>query len=426
MSTIPPKLIQIIALSLILLVSGCAQRDSGVGINAITGVPEQDFITISGTATASAEWIPELSNGRGNSLQVGDASDFRSFSVLRWDPAAALPDSYVVESVRIKLTTGRIWPSTSDSTIYVPDLRMIVREIPVEWDEDDLIPGTLADFESFEILDTILIDSDPDDSVFYDLPFELWQKWVDESLAQDAEDTVSTLTSYGLLFEPANEGVLVEFLSSEGGSLGDDETGSTAPVLRMEGTRWDLDDTVYVSSALFLEQLPDHDGYLTSSSAEPQPGRMIVSAGYPQRELVYFPLDSLAEFTERLIARAEFRVFADPDDPLTMVYPNTGLNFKTGSLTNSDWVNEPDSVASVTLRFVGTDAVALDADAVLLKFDVTGIVSGWMADPAANGGLQIQTSGENQFLSRQIFHNHETEDESKRPQLFIWYVEPSN
>lgn len=406
--------------------SGCAQRDSGVGIDAITGVPQQDFIAISGTATTSAEWISEVSNGRGNSLQVGDASHFRALSALRWDPAAALPDSYEVESVKIKLTTSRIWPSTSDTTIYVPDLRMIVREIPEEWYEDELIPGSLADYESFEIIDTILVEAESDDSLFYDLPFDLWQKWVDESLAQDDEDTVSTLTSWGLLFEPENTGVIVEFLSSEGGSLGDDEYGSTAPVLRMEGTRWDLEDTVYVSSDLFLEQLPGNDGYLTEDSAEPQPGRMIVSAGYPQREVVYFPLDSLAQRTELLIARAEFRVYADPDDPLTMIYPNTGINFKTGSLTNNDWVNEPDSIESVTLRFVGTDAVALDADGILLKFDVTGIVSGWMADPTANGGLQVQSSGENQFLSRQIFHNHETEDETKRPQLFIWYVEPSN
>lgn len=225
--------------------------------------------------------------------------------------------------------------------------------------------------------------------------------------------------------EPANDGVLIEFLSSEGGSLGDD-SGSTAPVLRMEGTRWDLDDTVYVATDLFLEQLAEHDGYLTSTSAEAPPGRTIVSAGYPQRELVYFPLDTLETYTERLIARAEFHVFADPSDPLTMVYPNTGLNFKTGSMENDDWVGEPDSVASALLRFVGADAVALDAEGILLKFDVTGIVSLWMANPGTNGGLQLQTSGENQFLSRQIFHNHESEDVSKRPQLLIWYVEPSN
>ena len=406
--------------------SGCAQRESGVGSDAITGVPEQDFVKIEGTATASAEWIPELSNGLGNSLQVGEASDFRTFSVLRWDPAAVLPDSYVVESVVIKMTTGRVWPSTTDSTVFVPDLRMIVRDIPEEWEEDELIPGSLADFEEFEILDTILVEAESDDSVFYELPFELWQKWVDESLARSDEDTVSTLTSFGLLLQPENDDVIIEFLSSEGGSLGDDETGSTAPVLRMQGTRWDLEDDVYVSSDLYLEQLPEDDAYLVIDSAEPEEGCMYISAGYPQRGLVYFPLDSLAQYTERLVARAEFHVFADPDNPLTMIYPGTGINFKTGSLKDDEWITYPDSIENVELRFVGTDAVALDADNILLKFDVSGIVSGWLADPSTNGGLQIQTSGEDQFLARQVFHNHLTEDETKRPQLLIWYVEPSN
>jgi hypothetical protein len=162
------------------------------------------------------------------------------------------------------------------------------------------------------------------------------------------------------------------------------------------------------------------------NSAEPEEDRMIVSAGYPQRQLIYFPVDSLMQYTDRLIAHAEFRLFADPEDPLTMNTGVGGLLFRTGSITNDDWVNDPDSIAAVTLRFVGTELEALDREEILLKLDVTGIVSGWLAGVETNGGLQLEISSEDQTIARQIFHNHLTEDESNRPQLHIWYVEPSN
>jgi hypothetical protein len=430
LSSFLPKITQVVVFSLVLLASGCAQRDSGVGLNAITGVPEQDYKTISGTATTSAQWIPDLSNGRGNSLQVGNVKSFTAISAMRWQPTEALPDSYMIDHVEFHFSTARIWPDNPLIQPPVPDLRVVIREITEDWGEDELAPGTFPDYENFPIIDSILIESVVDDSFSYELPEEIWRKWIAEEIADLEDDSISTITSFGLLFQPINEGVMVELRSSEGGTETNSESAYTAPVMRIYGTQWALEDTVWVASDMLKLQEAVHDGYLVIDSSVTTPGRFHVSSGYPQRALLYFPTDSLEAYTDRLIARAELRIFADSTDLNNFYYNQStlgfqnGVGFRSGSIETNDWVSAPDSIKTLKLRFVGTSNSYFMGDRV--DIDVSGIVAGWIANPGTNGGLQLQSGGENQFLTRIVFHNHETTDSTKLPQLVIWYAEPSN
>jgi hypothetical protein len=430
LSSYLPKITQIVVFSLVLLASGCAQRDSGVGLNALTGIPDQDFITISGTATASAQWIPDLSNGRGNSLQIGNVKSFTAMSAMRWQPIEALPDSYLIDHVEFHFSTARIWPDNPDILPPVPDLRVVIREITEDWDETELTPGALADYENFPVIDSILIESVADDSFSYELPEEIWRKWIAEEIADLEDDSVSTITSFGLLFQPINEGVMVELRSSEGGASSNDESSFTAPVMRIYGTQWALEDTIWTSSDMLELQKAVHDGYLTMDSSVTAPGHFRVCSGYPQRALLYFPLDTLEAYTDRIITRAELRIFGDSTDQDNFYYNQStlgfqnGVGFRSGSIKTNDWVSSPDSIETLELRYIGTENSYFIGDRV--DIEVSGIVAGWIANPGTNGGLQLQSGGESQYLTRISFYNHETTDSTKLPQLVIWYAKPSN
>jgi hypothetical protein len=275
-----------------------------------------------------------------------------------------------------------------------------------------------------------LIESVIDDSFSYELPEEIWRKWIAEEIADLEDDSVSTITSFGLLFQPINEGVMVELRSSEGGATGNDESSYTAPVMQISGTEWTLEDTVWVSSDMVKLQKAVHDGYLTIDRSVTAPGRFHVSSGYPQRELLYFPLDTLEAYRDRVITRAELRVFADSTDQNNLYYNQSslgfqnGLGFRSGSIETDDWVSDPDSIETLKLRFISVSSSYFYRDRVDL--DVSGIVADWIANPGTNGGFQLQSGGENQYLTRIVFHNHETSDSTKLPQLVIWYAQPSN
>lgn len=352
---------------------------------------------MTGTSTYSSVWNPEVSNGRGASLQIGEAGGFSAFFAIRFDLTDALPDSHIVENKQIRFIVSRVWPEED-----APDLVVRIREITDDWDEDELLEGIFADRESFPAVDSLLFISEVDDTLRFEIPDDLWERWA-------ALDTAN----YGLLFERIEGDVLISLFSSEGGT-------DVRAILEVTGTQWSFQDSVWEESDMSLQILPEHDGYLASEFAEPEPGRLYLCQGFPQRAAIYFPVDTVSEVFSRIVNRAELRFYADLDHPANLLYEDVGLLYKDGSLLDTSWIAEPDSAVA---RYIATSSTVFDSTNTILAFGVGGIVSGWVEDPATNGGFQVKISSEDDYLARQVFHGADSEELDKRPQLIIWYTE---
>lgn len=404
--THPPLTIRTVLLafpSLLLLFSGCAQRETDIGLGAITGQPSDTFRVTAVLATASADFQPRVTNGYGPSLVVGDASGLYAFFAVQFNLPAGLPDSVELDTVRLRLRLNHVWPGSG-----VTGLRVRIREITVPWVEDSILAEQqLVDPESFR--DSLRVSTG--DSLFYwDVPPVIWQKW----LAGDS-------TSTGLLFEPIESGSFLEFYSAE--PRGTDAT--LPPVVQIRGTRWNLVDSVWQDTTLSSDLAAWEDAYVVLDGAPRRPERFFVTQGMPGRAALYFPLDFRSSQFRLEVNRAELHLYAATDDSFAVTYAGQNILFKHGFLNDASWIAHPTERDSFRMGYESGTAGTWDATNTEYVLDVSGAVADWVANPAHNGGLQIIASDETSFLARQVFYSPANNDTSKHPKLIIWYTESS-
>ena len=391
-------------LSLLLLFSGCAQRETDIGSGAITGQPSDTFLVTTAVATASADFHPRVTNGYGPSLEVGDTLGLYAFFAVQFNLPAGLPDSVQIDTVRLRLRLNHVWPSSG-----VAGLRVRIREITVPWQEDSILVEMLAVRDGFPPLDSLRVSTA--DSLFYwDVPPVIYQRWL-------AGDSAST----GLLFEPIESGAFLEFYSSE--PRGTDAT--LPPVVQIRGTRWNQVDSVWQDTTLSSDLTAWEDAYVVLDTAPRRPERFFVTQGMPGRAALYFPLDSLSSQFRREVNRAELHLYADTLDPYGVTYSGLNILFTHGFLTDTSWIAHSSVSDSFHMGYESGTAGTWDASNTEYVLDVSGAVADWVANPAHNGGLQIIASDETSFLARQVFYSHLAADTSKHPKLVIWYTESS-
>lgn len=379
----------------IIVFGGCTQRETDIGAGAIIGIPADDFVIRSGTATMVRDWNPDFSSGNSTSLEIGTARGLYTFAAIRFNAETGLPDSFRVDSVYLRLTRNRTW-----GELGVIGIQVRVREITESWTENLLTPGSLAGRESFPPVDSLLVEFSGDSLHTWRVPDSLWSRWI-------AGDT----TTRGVALEPKSIGGFVEFFSSESGNKG--------PHLRIYGREWYRANDVWTDTAWVTDRYATHDGFLTLDSTGRQPDRFFLSQGHAGRAALFFPVDSLLRGT-RAVNRAELRIYADTSHSAAILPVGANVLYKDGLLTDSVWVTNPDSFAtglenSVSGRWDSTNQV--------FTMNVTSPVADWFANSGRNFGLQILASNELGFLARQVFYSHLADDSTKHPRLIIWLTE---
>jgi len=405
-----------------LFVLGCAQRETDIGANAVTGLTENKFATLSGTATHSTDWHPPFSNGLGTSLEVGNAKNLFAFFAIRFDAVTGLPDSVRVDSMEIRLYHASVWPSVRD----LQGLQVRIREIPdsVIWTEGTLVPGQFPTRENYPIIDSVVLSANSSDSLAsfpVKNPQEMWHKWHADS-------------GKGLIIEPRSDisggnGGFIEFYSHEESSLIDP---NYPPALLIHGAA-QVNDSVFSPDTTVLAY-PQYDGYLVIDSTDinqPQQhvGRMVITQGMAQRGAIYFPVDTITNQFSRSVSRAILHLYADTLNPLRIQYVGQTMTLNHGYLLDSTWISHPDSL---TLnRLLGPESGVTgygtwNSTSSELVFDVTGIVSTWVTDPSRNDGIQVFSGNELNTLEREVFYGADADSVNKRPKLDIWYTEISH
>ncbi len=404
----PRSLIPILFFLLVLFVlGGCLQRETDIGTGAITGQPTEAFVIDSLTATAGTTFYPLFTNGVGTSLEVGQAQGLFAFFAIRFDLVADFPDSVRPDSmyIRFHLNLDRVWPDRGAGPLEVR-----VREIRKKWSELSFVPDsnvTMADRENWPVIDSVLIPTTAD-SFAYQVPETLWNRWL-------AGDTAT----WGLLFEPRNSGVVVQFRSAENIVTGFPEY---PPKLVVKGTAWNGGETAGHDTT--ITRAATHDAYIALNTATLDSTRLYLSQGLDGRAALYFPMQRVTEDYSRAVARAELHLFADTLNPLVMHFPAQTVGFFTGELLSDVWQADPDTLASKQiLGFEYTDFGAWNSTTTEYIFDVTRFAARWVALPDTNSGIEILTSEEQTYLAREVFHSPQSEDTNKRPKLYIWFTE---
>lgn len=398
------KTLPVLIWLLVLFAGGCAQRESDVGDAAIPVIPGGTEGRTEIYATRSAEWDTDFSTGRGQYLQIGQAAGYTAVSALRFEPSSILPDSYAIDTARIRFRVDRVFPNPEEA----PDLRMLIRKITEPWDEDSLVEGVLPNRASYPVIDTLLLPTDASTdtanipTAYWMVPDSVLNQWI-------TDDS----TNYGILLEPENSGMIVGVQSAEGAT-------NYAVQLELLGTQFpesldyaatDWGDTLFAMD----------DAYQAVDSSVAIPGRLRVAQGAYRRALMYFPLDGVAANPLRTVVRAWLHVFVDPQAANSLTYTGSNFVYKDGTLQDTLWFADPDSAK---LDLIASSSTVFEADNIELAFEVTNSLAGMVGQPWSNSGFAIEATQESDVLSRQYFYAHDSEVDSLRPRLEIWWVEP--
>jgi hypothetical protein len=385
-----------------LLIAGCTQRETSIGIDATGSNTSVDFSTpIRVTCAQDTVWRPLISNGYGLSLECGAADSFRAVSVLRFLPAYSLPDSFRVDSNRLVLRGV----STSPEGVQLPSLAAI-RLITDPWSEDSVRKDNLPNQDSYPILmDNLTLTPGTYDSFEVRLPDTLVARWI-------VEDTLN----WGIWIEqelsliPEYQNFLREFYSGESGP-------GYGPALYLYGVRYDTNDSGgWTESALDTFAMPQDDAYLAWDTEPPIEGRMALTQGVSQRLLLYFPLENALPKYGASILHAELVIWTDNLSDAN--FGNVSL-FKHGTMKTKSWLTNLDSAATDQISLTSS---TFDADNEKVTFDVTVLVSDWVQDPSTNFGFFISSSAEDEALGRRIFYNRLASDTTVVPELKIWFA----
>ncbi len=397
-------LLLITVLATFLLLGGCAQRESDAGDSAIPVAPDGYEGRTLIPASRSAEWDADFSTGRGQYLQIGHTASYTAVSALRFQPSDILPDSFTLDTARIRFRVDRVYPNPQDA----PDLRMLIRSITSPWDEDSLNEGVFADRASYPVIDTLLLpteaatDTANIPTAYWMVPDSIWRNWLlDDSL------------NYGILLEPENDGMIVGVQTAEGATnyaVQLEIIGKQYPEsLEFAATEW--------SDTLFAQD----DGYVAVDSSDSLSGRLRVAQGVYRRALLYFPLDSVTANPLRTVVRAWLHFYADVNASNSVVYEGSNFVYKDATLQDTTWFAASDSAK---LNLIAASSTIFSADNRELAFEVTNSLAGIVGVPSTNGGFAVEATFESDVLSRQYFHGHDSEVDSLRPVLEIWWVEP--
>ncbi|MBM3324942.1 MAG: DNRLRE domain-containing protein [Calditrichaeota bacterium] len=381
-----------------LLLAGCAQRETSIGIEATGPHSNVEFDAVRVTCAQDTVYRPLVSNGYGLSLQCGSASGFRAVSLLRFEPSSVLPDSFRVDSNRLVLRGVATLPERAQGFICAA-----IRLVTDPWSEDSVRFDNLPSYETYPFIQRLIhLGSEPADSLQSRLPDSLVESWIQD-------DTLN----WGIWIEdePTDCGsFLREFYSGESGI-------GYAPALYLYGGRYDTNDQgEWVESPLDTFVGARDDAYLAWDTQPPIEGRMALTQGVSQRLLLYFPLENALPSFGASVVHAELTLWADNLDEANF---GSVTLLKHGTLKTKSWMTDPDSTVTDQISVTSS---AFDVNNEKVVFDVTVLVSDWVQEPETNCGFFIASSAEAQALGRRIFYNRLASDTTVVPELRIWFA----
>jgi len=399
------------------LLSGCAQKDSGVGSDLAPGLNEiypQDT-TVYAWATNFLQ--AQATTGSSPYLYLGHDAGYDADVLLKFNPAAALPDSYLVDSLIVKLYLDSIL--ANDGSQLPVSVALLNRsypwfEIGVTWDNLDpqatnhylyLDPEQYgSSIAAFQIPSAA---ADSDSFAFYlPSPDSLLRAWE----AAGAGGKTLNFNNGLYLLSDKSQDFLVRLASAE------QTQASLRPRLEIYLTAIDTSDTITTTSAWDTLLYAGGDAFIAQSSATLDSAYLYLGNAVACRSLMLFNVENLLPSYGTAVQRAEIILHADTTNSLN--YDNFTSAFYL-QMQDSSWMTNPDEA----LTQAGSPVLAVyDSESGKLTLNITTTGYAWITHSQINYGVMIKSANEYYDLSRAVFYGSGAPD-SLRPQLRIVYLQ---
>jgi len=410
------KLAPLLLIVLLLLI-GCAQKDSAVGSSLAPGLNEiypQDT-TLYAWATNFLQ--AQATTGSSPFLYLGRDAGYDADALLKFNPATALPDSYLVDSLIVKLYLDSILANEgSDLPVSVALLNRSYSwfEIGVTWENLDpqatsrylyLDPDQYGNsIASFQIPSAA---ADSDSFAFYlPSPDSLLRAW--ESAGAGGKTLHFNNGLY--LLSDKSQDFLVRLASAENSLV------SRRPRLEIYLTAIDTSDTITTTSAWDTLLYAGADAFIAQSSTPLDSSYLYLGNAVACRSLVLFDVENLLPGYGTAVQRAEIILHADTTHPLNYDGITSGFYLQ---MQDSSWMTNPDEALTQS----GSPILAIyDSESAKLVLNITSTVYDWITHSEINYGVMIKSANEYYDLSRTVFYGSGAPD-SLRPQLRVVYLQ---
>lgn len=414
-------IIPIIALIIaVFLLTGCEQKDSAVGSDLAPGLndifPEEVILD----PVASAFYYELATTGDSDFLYVGRGQGYEAYSLIRFNPYTAVPDSYLVDSITVSLYLD---------SVIVPDAvdPMLIEVIPVNyvqtwaeigvtWDDIDAaqLPEPVA---SVEIPAGSSVETE-----YSFIPYGSDSSKRDSLIRAWEEASSGTKTLHynnGLILKSdKTTDHMVRFRSSEHDST------AQRPALEMFITVIDTTgetDSTYADTVL-LNAISD--AFIVQDSAVLDSTFLYLGNAVAYRNILRFDVDSLISYDILPsyglgVHRAQVTLHADTTSEFNFGQITGTFTFEMSDLS---WQEDP---LTAPYEF-GTfqSPVFYDEETATLTLNLTDMVYDWIRYPGTNQGFVIRTSAPLADIARTVFYGIDAPD-SLRPRMSIIYLENS-
>ncbi len=409
------KDITTLLLFVLLLASGCSQKDSTVGSDFAGGLSDLHQVIIE--PAASAFYQDQATTGSSPYLYIGYVQDYEARTLLKFNPATVLPDSFAVDSVAVKLFLDPDYEGFSGDPLEI-DVSFVNpsqewAEVGVTWDtldsldlDDPILTFPVSQYQdsaSFRLPEPFETTAD---SVFADSLIRAWD---------DAGAGGKTLHyNNGLYLQAkASSGSMLRFCSAEYEDI------LLRPSLEFYVTVFDTSDTTGIyplSDTLFIQA--DADAFIAKDYVGITDSTMLyLGNAIAHRSMLLFDIEGLFPTYGIGIHRAEIILHADTTHPCNNERINGSFHLR---MEDTTWISDP---AMAPIAFGDVPVLSVyDEESATLKIKLNDLVYDWIEYPGTNQGFMIKSFDEYLNLSRTVFYGIEAPD-SLRPRLSIIYLE---
>ncbi len=349
-------------------------------------------------------------------LYLGYNQGYYANSLLRFNPTGALPDSFLVDSLRVRLLLDSLaldGTSPMGASAFMVNQQLTWTEIGVNW--DNFNTDSLSQGLSFANIQIPVAASDSD-TVRFTLP-----EPVDSLLRAWLSAGSGGKTLYwnnGIYLQAAtDQNYMLRFASAENSNI------NRRPKLEMFLKNYDTTVTHGgdpVDTVLYLNAASDAFIAKDSTTLTPVDSTFIwMGNGAPYRTIMRFNIDSA--FTAHYgvaVQRAELILHADTTNVLAFDHISGAYGLP---MADSSWLEDP---ATAETTPISLPLVSLyDQATGTLALNVTTLVNDWVLHPGTHFGLRVNSSNEYQNVARMPFYGPQMLADSLKPALRIVYIQ---
>lgn|GEM_PF-1707943 len=403
-------ILPVVYIYVIVLYVGCTENDGTVGQNindpGFSGVVTD---TVLYPAVIDTFIKQQINSGSSSTMFLGQNGGFKARFLLKFTYFANLPDSFLLDSAFIRLSTADYFGDTNQVyNNFSGSIHQLTEMLPEnDWYESSVTWDSVLAFDP-AFIDTFSVAQSADtDSVYFSLDPAIVEQWINAD---------TTDPNMGLIVDYSGDAqFLKKFFSSE------NSDSTLKPLLKLYFTPYDSStgDTAWIAQeADSLNIYASNDVYAAIDTVELDAARLYLGRSQAYRCLYQFDLTPYFPDFGVFINKLEFVLFTDTLHSLYLGDMTTVSPFR---ISSDEWLTDPDE--AVYDYYSGSSNV-ITGDSIVVNISSYTSLStstNWLENPEQNYGFMLKFGVESGYIARLPIYPYETDDISKRPYLHVVY-----